>query len=71
MLVPTITNSDIYRSVGKLLKQHGQNAVIVETLRATELLNQENMNGYRMWKRIICVVDKFISVEPPIDAKPH
>ncbi len=71
MLVSTITDADIYRSAGKLLKQHGQDAVIVATLRAAELLSQGNMNGYRMWKWIICVVDEFISVETPNDAIPH
>ncbi len=52
----TVTDADIFRSAGNMIKRHGQEAVFVADLRANELLGQGDMDGYRMWKRIILVI---------------
>jgi len=59
-----ITDADIFRSAGNMIKRHGQEAVIVADLRANELLGRGNMDGYRMWKRIILVIGELSTSAP-------
>ncbi len=67
----TITDADIFRSAGNMIKRHGQEAVIVADLRANELLSRGNMDGYRMWKRIILVIGELSTSAPSDDTWIH
>ena len=55
------SNADILQSAHKLAELHGHDASVVAELRAVELKDQGNLDGYRMWKRIGLVVDELLS----------
>ncbi|MEE8392809.1 MAG: hypothetical protein V3R66_00575 [Rhodospirillales bacterium] len=71
MLRQDITDADIFRSAGKMVKRHGHGAILISALRANELLNQGNMDGYRMWKRIIMVIGELVTSTPPQGTRLH
>ncbi len=43
---------DIFRSASILVKDHGQDAPIEAAIRADELLEAGDLDGYDVWKRI-------------------
>ena len=45
-----ILDLDIYRSANLLVKQHGQDAPIHAAMRADELLEAGDLDGYAVWK---------------------
>jgi len=59
-----VTDADIYHNATKLAEQHGQDAATVADMRAEQLRFQGNMDGYRMWKRIVLVVDELLASGP-------
>jgi len=59
-----VTDADIYHNASKLAEQHGQDAAVVADMRAEQLRDQGNMDGYRMWKRIVLVVDELLASGP-------
>ena len=48
-----IAEIDIYRSAKLLIDQHGDEASIEAAMRADEFLDQGNMDGQRVWMRIM------------------
>ncbi len=44
-----ISDLDIYRSANVLVKQHGQDAPIHAAMRADELLDKGDLDGYAAW----------------------
>ena len=48
-----IPDLDICRSANVLVKQHGQDAPIEAAMRADELLDKGDLEGYAVWKRIV------------------
>ncbi len=59
------TGAIIYRSADRLFRRHGRDAMVVAEIRAAWFLGQGDMNAYRMWKRIILVMDTMFSTAPP------
>ncbi len=55
---------DVYRSANALVKQHGQDAPIHAAMRADELLEDGDLDGYGVWKRILRAVGELQRVEP-------
>ncbi len=53
-----IPDLDIYRSANLLVKQHGQDAPIHAAMKADELLETGDLNGYAVWKRILRAVEE-------------
>lgn len=47
---------DIWRAAHVLVKRHGADAAIVAAQRADELLAQGDVDGERIWKRIVSAV---------------
>ncbi len=45
MIMPMISDLDIYRSAQVLVKRHGQDAPIEAAMRADELLEKGDLNG--------------------------
>ena len=56
---------DIFRTANELIKQHGEDAPIHAAMRADELLDQGDMDGVAVWKRILKAVDELLSEEVP------
>lgn len=47
---------DIWRTAHLLVKRHGADAAIVAAQRVDELLAQGDLDGERIWKRIVSAV---------------
>ncbi len=60
-----ISDLDIYRSAQVLLKRHGPDAPIQAAMRADELLEAGDLDGYAVWKRIVKAVGELLSKERP------
>ena len=55
---------DIYRAANLLIKQHGRDAQIEAAMRADELLNKGDLEGYAVWKRVVRAVEELLRSEP-------
>ena len=53
----TTTTADVYKMADVLLRQHGKDAVLIANMRAGEMLNVGDLDGYRTWKRLVMLVD--------------
>ncbi len=60
-----IPDLDIYRSAQVLVKRHGEDAPIHAAMRADELLEAGDLDGYAVWKRILRAVEALLSKERP------
>ncbi|MHA1598878.1 MAG: hypothetical protein ACTSV1_09165 [Alphaproteobacteria bacterium] len=52
-----LSNAAVCKMADDLMRQYGKDAVIVAALRAGEMLNAGDVDGYRTWKRLIMLVD--------------
>ena len=52
---------DIYRTANVLIKQHGEDAPIHAAMRADELLEAGDLEGWAVWKRILRAVGAVLS----------
>ncbi len=59
-----LTEIDIYCSTNVLLKRHGPDAPIHAAMRADELLEAGDLDGYAVWKRVVKEVEQFQREEP-------
>ena len=59
-----IPDLDIFRSASVLVKQHGQDAPIQAAMRADELLEAGDLDGYAVWKRIRRAAEELQRKEP-------
>ncbi len=55
---------DIYRSAQVLVKQHGKDAPIQAAMRADELLDKGDLDGYAVWRRVLRAVEELQGTEP-------
>jgi hypothetical protein len=55
---------DIWRSAHLLAKQHDADALVVAAQRADELLAAGDLDGQRMWKRIVAAVHELQRTTP-------
>ncbi len=60
-----IPDLDIYRSANLLVRLHGQDAPIQAAMRAGELLDKGDLDGYAVWKRLVKAVEELLSKERP------
>ncbi len=54
---------DIFRSA-ILVKQHGEDAPVEAAMRADAMLEAGDLDGYRVWKRVLRAVGELQEVEP-------
>ena len=54
---------DIYRSARVLVKRYGPDAPIEGAMRADELLEKCNLDGYAVWKKIVKAGQESLRVE--------
>ncbi len=66
-----IPDLDIYRTANLLIKEHGQDAQIEAAIRADELLNKGDLDGYAVWKRILRAVEALQREEAGLDKIVH
>ena len=57
-----IPDLDIYRSANVLVNRHGQDAPIQAAMRADELLEKCNLDGYAVWRRVLKAVEESLSM---------
>ncbi len=55
---------DIYRSASILVKQYGEDAPIHAAMRADELLDKDDLDGYAAWRRILRAVGEIQGTDP-------
>ena len=60
-----VSDRDIWTTANSLIKQHGEDAVIHAAMRHDELLDQGDVDGVFVWKRVIKAVREFQAEEPP------
>ncbi len=66
-----VPDLDIYSSANLLVKQHGQYAPIEAAMRADELLEAGDLDGYAVWKRVLRAVEELQKTEPGSGGKVH
>ena len=60
------TDLDIYRTANTLIKQHGDTgAEMHAAMQADELLEAGDMDGRRVWLRVLEAVQELTCKEPP------
>lgn len=62
---------DIYRTANELIKQHGKDAPIHAAMRADELLDDGDLDGQAVWKRILTAVEELLSDKRPSAEQVH
>ncbi len=60
-----ITDLDIYRSAWVLIDQHGEDAPIWAAQKADAMLESGNLDGKRLWLKILEAVEDLLSKERP------
>lgn len=55
---------DIWRAAHLLVKRHGDDAAMVAAQRADELLTQGDLDGQRIWERILTAVHELQRTKP-------
>ena len=59
-----IYNIDIYRTANVLVKPHGEDAPLEAAMRADEMLEKGDLDGYAVWKRVLKAMEELRRVEP-------
>ena len=67
----TVSEIDIWRSANELIKQHGANAGIRAAMKADELLAKGDLDGARVWRRIVRAVEELQAEKPSKDGFRH
>ena len=62
---------DIYRTANLLIERHGRDAQIEAAMRADELLDKGDMDGFAVWKRILKAVEELEATEAEPGAQIH
>jgi len=57
---PIISDAEIVQSAITMLKNHGRDACVIATMNADMFLCFDNIEGYRLWKRIEMVVEEML-----------
>jgi hypothetical protein len=64
-LVEGFSNAEVYEMAGVLLRQHGKDAAVYASMQAGKKLSMGDMTGYRIWKRLVMLVDGIFEKAPP------
>ena len=63
-----ISDLDIWRAAQVMIKRYGDGAATEATMRADEFLDQGNINGKRLWMRIMKAIEE-LQLERPRDGE--
>ena len=67
----TISGLDIYRSANVLVDQHGADAPIEAAMRADTMLEKGDLDGQRVWLRILVAINELLDTQPSDGAAVH
>ncbi len=59
-----ISDLDIYRAANELIEQHGDSAATEAAMRADEHLDRGNIEGKRVWLRIMQAIEELQRERP-------
>ncbi len=59
-----IPDLDIYRSAHLLVKRHGAEATIHAAMRADAMLDKGDLDGQRVWMRILKATEELLNSRP-------
>ncbi len=62
---------EIYRAANQLVKRYGQDAEFEAAMRADAMLEAGDLEGQRVWQRILKAVDELLAQAPPTDGQLH
>ncbi len=60
---------DIYRAANLLIKQHGDEAAIHAAMRADIMLEEGDLDGRRVWLRVLKAVEDLLAKEAPLGVR--
>ncbi len=66
-----ISERDTWAAANILIKKYGDDAELRAVERADEMLDQGDIDGQRMWLRIMEAVRQLADTEPPKDTRLH
>ncbi len=66
-----ISDIDIYRSARVLVQTHDKDAPIETAMRADAMLDQGDLAGYAVWRRILKAVEELQRMEPAAGGRLH
>jgi len=66
-----IPDLDIYRSAGVIIMQYGEDAPIHAAMRADAALEGGDLDGLRVWKRILRAVEELQRAAPKSGESVH
>ncbi len=70
--VETVTSDlDIYRSAKLLIDRHGAAATIHAAMNADAMLERGNLDGQRVWLRIIRAIEELLQRQPKAGEVQH
>ena len=62
--MPVTSDLDIYRSAKLLIDQHGEDAAIHAAMQADKLAEAGDMEGRRVWLRVIKAIEELQRIRP-------
>ena len=65
------TDLDIYRSAHALIQQHGKWAAIEAAMKADAMLDDGDLDGAAVWRRIVAAVNEIERKEPAEGERRH
>ncbi len=66
-----IGDADFYRCANVLIKQHGEDAAMFVAMDADKLLEDGDMKGFAVWKRILRAIRALGEKVPPAAGTVH
>ena len=66
-----VSDLDIYRSANLLVDQHGDEAPIHAAMRADEMLDNGDLDGAAVWRRIVSAVNELLADKPGDGTRIH
>jgi hypothetical protein len=61
-----VTDLDVYRTAQLLVRQHGLDAPLHASLQHDALLEQGDLEGRAVWKRVLTTIDALLLGRPPV-----
>ena len=65
------TDLDIYRSAKLLIDRHGDEAPIHAAMRADQLLEAADLDGRRVWLKVLRTIEDLLAKEAPPGVSVH
>ena len=62
---------DVYRSAHALIQQHGEAAAIEAAMKADAMLDEGDLDGAAVWRRIVVAVNEMQRAKPKAGERRH